>query len=95
VPGSEFRDNISRKLDVLRRHCAEAGRDYAAIEKTVATDFDLGEDPKAGAAALLAHLRELAAAGIGHALVTPGRAWDEACLDAVAAILPEVHAIEV
>ena len=65
-----------------------------AIEKTVATAFDLGQDPKAGAAALLAHLRELAAAGIGHALVTPGRAWDEASFDAVAAILPDVHAIE-
>jgi F420-dependent oxidoreductase-like protein len=94
VPGPGFRDNIGHKLAVLRRHCAEAGRDYAAIEKTVATDFDLGADAKTGAAALLAHLRELAAAGIGHALVTPGRAWDEASLDAVAAIVPEVHAIE-
>ena len=48
----------------------------------------------ADAAALLAHLRELAAAGIDHALVTPGQAWDEAALDAVLAILPDVHAIE-
>jgi F420-dependent oxidoreductase-like protein len=93
VQGSEFSDNIRHKLGVLRQHCAHVGRDFAAIEKTVATDFDLGEDPKAGAAALLAHLRELAAAGIGHALVTPGRAWDEASFDAVAAILPEVHGI--
>lgn len=94
VQGSQFADNITHKLGVLRRHCAEAGRDFAAIEKTVATDFHLGEDPKTGAAALLAHLRELAAAGIDHALVTPGQAWDEASFDAVAAILPEVHAIE-
>src|SRR5580704_13792230 len=75
VQGSEFRDNIGHKLGVLREHCAQVGRDFAAIEKTVATDFDLGEDPKAGATALLSHLRELAAVGIGHALVTPGRAW--------------------
>ena len=39
-------------------------------------------------------LRELAAAGIDHALVSPRQAWDEATFDAVAAILPEVHAIE-
>jgi F420-dependent oxidoreductase-like protein len=94
VPGSRFRDDIGHKLDVLREHCAREGRDFAAIEKTVTSNADFGEDPKAGAAALLAHLRELAAAGIDHALVSPRRAWDEATFDAVAAILPEVHAIE-
>jgi F420-dependent oxidoreductase-like protein len=94
VPGSRFRDNIGHKLDVLREHCAREGRDFAAIEKTVTSNVDFGEDPTAGAAALLTHLRELAAAGIEHALVSPRPAWDEATFDAVAAILPEVHAIE-
>jgi F420-dependent oxidoreductase-like protein len=94
LPTPEFRDNIVRKLDVLRGHCARVGRDFAAIEKTVTSNFDFGEDPKAGAAAFLAHLRELAAAGIDHALVSSRQAWDEATLEAVAAILPEVHAIE-
>jgi len=32
-----------RKLDVLREHCTAEGRDYAEIEKTVQTRFDLGE----------------------------------------------------
>jgi F420-dependent oxidoreductase-like protein len=94
LPGSQFLDNIEHKLDVLRQHCAREGRDFAAIEKTVASNFDLGEDPKAGAAALLAHLRELATAGIEHVLFSPSRSWDEASFDAIAAILPEVHAIE-
>jgi F420-dependent oxidoreductase-like protein len=94
LPGSQFLDNIEHKLDVLRQHCAREGRDFAEIEKTVASNFDLGEDPKAGAAALLAHLRELAAAGIEHVLFSPGRSWDEASFDAIATILPEVHAIE-
>ena len=94
VPGSQFRDNIAHKLDVLRQHCAREDRDFAAIEKTIATNFDLGEDPKAGAAELLIHLRELAAAGIEHVLFSPRRSWDEATFDAVASILPEVHAIE-
>jgi alkanesulfonate monooxygenase SsuD/methylene tetrahydromethanopterin reductase-like flavin-dependent oxidoreductase (luciferase family) len=94
LPGSQFLDNIEHKLDVLRQHCGREGRDFAAIEKTVASNVDLGEDPKAGAAALLAHLRELAAAGIEHVLFSPSRSWDEASFDAVAAILPQVHAIE-
>src|ERR1700751_198391 len=94
IQGSQFRDDLTRKLGVLREHCAQVGRDYAEIEKTVATSFDLGEDPKAGAVALLAHLRELAEAGISHALVAPEGPWDEARFDAVAAILPDIHAIE-
>jgi F420-dependent oxidoreductase-like protein len=91
VRNPEFRDNIEHKLRVLRDHCAEEGRDYADIEKTVTTSFDLTEDPKAGAAALLTHLEELAALGIDTCLVSPARAWDQAALDAVAAILPQVH----
>src|SRR5208282_2241041 len=74
----QFRDNLEHKLNVLRRHCDQVGRDFATIEKTVTSSFDLGEDPKAGAAALLAHLRELAATGIDHALASPRSSWDEA-----------------
>ena len=79
---------------MLKDHCDRLGRDFGAIEKTVSTSFDLGEDPKQGAGALLAHLRELAAAGIGTALVSPRRSWDEASFEAVAATLPEIYAIE-
>ena len=34
---------IPRKLDVLRQHCEDEGRDYASIEKTCAFAFDVGE----------------------------------------------------
>jgi alkanesulfonate monooxygenase SsuD/methylene tetrahydromethanopterin reductase-like flavin-dependent oxidoreductase (luciferase family) len=91
LPGTGFRDNIEHKLRVLRDHCAEAGRDYAEIEKTTTTNFDLGSNREAGLADLVAHLRELAALGIDHALVSPHQAWDEATLEAVASIVPEVH----
>ena len=94
VPNSQFRDNLEHKLDVLRHHCDLLGRDFATIEKTVTSRFDLGEDPKAGAAALLTHLRELAALGIDHALASPRLSWDDATFEAIASILPEVHAIE-
>ena len=94
LPGSQFRDNLGHKLQVLKDHCARAGRDFGAIEKTITSSFDFGEDPKAGAAALLAHLRELAAVGIDHVLVSPRQAWDTETFDAIASILSEVHDIE-
>ena len=34
----------AHKLEVLREHCATEGRDYAEIEKTAQTRFDLGEN---------------------------------------------------
>jgi F420-dependent oxidoreductase-like protein len=95
LPGTAFSDNLPRKLDVLREHCAAAGRDYREIEKTVSSSFDLGDDQDAGLIGLLSHLRELAGLGIDHAIVSPHGPWNEANLAAVASILPEVHAISV
>lgn len=86
LPGTEFADNLPHKLAVLRKHCADLGRDYATIEKTVASRFT-------DTAELLARLRELAAIGFDHVLVTPGGPWDDRTLDAVAALLPAVHAL--
>jgi F420-dependent oxidoreductase-like protein len=91
LPGPDFSDNLTRKLEVLRAHCAEAGRDYAEIEKTVASTVDLEKNTLA---ALKDHLRELAALGLDHVLLTPPRAWDQPTLEAVASIVPEVHAIQ-
>jgi F420-dependent oxidoreductase-like protein len=92
-PGAEFAGDIEHKLRILGEHCDAVGRDFAEIEKTVTSGPDLGDDPRAGAEVLLEHLRELAALGIDHALVSPVGGWDRARLDAVAAILPAVHAI--
>ena len=94
LPDPRFRSDLERKLRVLRDHCAQEGRDFAAIEKTVTSSFDLGEDRQAGAAALVAHLRELAAAGLGHVLVSPRGSWDQDILEEIMSIVPEVHAIE-
>lgn len=91
LPGTGFADDLKHKLDVLRSHCDDAGRDYGTIEKTVSTFLDPDEDQ----ATVLAHLAELANLGIDHAMVSPRRPWDEAALDQVAAIVPDVHAIPV
>jgi F420-dependent oxidoreductase-like protein len=89
LPGTGFADDLKHKLDVLRSHCKDAGRDYDAIEKTVSTFVEPDEDR----ARVLDHLAELAGLGISHAIVSPRRPWDEATLDRVAAMVPDVHAI--
>ena len=95
LPGTSYGDDLRHKLDVLRTHCAAAGRDYAEIEKTVGTGFDPGDDPDKGLEDLLGHLRELAGLGIDHVMLSPRGLWTEQNLAAVASILPEVHEIGV
>jgi F420-dependent oxidoreductase-like protein len=91
LPGTGFADNLTHKLEVLRSHCEDVGRDYSAVEKTVSTFID----PEQDQTSVLAHLADLAGLGIDHAVVSPRRAWDEAILDQIAAIVPDVHAIPV
>jgi alkanesulfonate monooxygenase SsuD/methylene tetrahydromethanopterin reductase-like flavin-dependent oxidoreductase (luciferase family) len=91
LPGTGFADNLDHKLQILKSHCADAGRDYSAIEKTVSTFID----PDGNRTHVLAHLAELAELGIEHAIVSPRRPWDEATLDLVAEIVPDAHAIGV
>ena len=35
--------DVARKLDVLRKHCDDVGRDYDEIEKTVLFNFSIGD----------------------------------------------------
>jgi F420-dependent oxidoreductase-like protein len=91
LPGSGFADDLKHKLQVLQAHCDDAGRDYEAIEKTVVTFVD----PDTDKARTVDHLAELAELGIHHAMVSPRQPWDEAALDQVAAMVPDVHAIPV
>ncbi len=57
---------LAHKLDVLREHCAAEGRDYADIEKTVQTRFDLGERGERGERVqeTIEHLHQLAELGV-------------------------------
>jgi hypothetical protein len=54
---------IPRQLELLRRLCDEAGRDYHAIEKTAPFAFDVGDD-RSKVGELLDQLRWLAGMGI-------------------------------
>jgi alkanesulfonate monooxygenase SsuD/methylene tetrahydromethanopterin reductase-like flavin-dependent oxidoreductase (luciferase family) len=54
---------VGHKLDVLREHCANEGRNYDDIEKTVQTRFDLGEHGEK-VQQTIEHLHELSELGI-------------------------------
>lgn len=60
-------EEISHKLDVLRRHCETEGRDYDAIQKTILPHVDPLADPDGFVAAL----DEYRALGISHAQIVP------------------------
>ncbi len=60
-PGPE----LEHKLDVLRSHCDELGRNYDDIEKTVMTSLDPGPQGQ-NVDAVLAELQQLASLGITH-----------------------------
>ena len=53
---------VRHKLDVLRRHCDDVGRDYDEIEKTVLFNFAIGERGER-VGAVIDGLREMAALG--------------------------------
>jgi alkanesulfonate monooxygenase len=57
---------LEHKLDVLRGHCEEIGRDYDDIEKTVMLPLDPGRDGE-NIDRILEQLRSLAALGVTHA----------------------------
>ncbi|SCF08175.1 probable F420-dependent oxidoreductase, Rv1855c family [Micromonospora coriariae] len=62
-------DDVARKLDVLRGHCAAEGRDYDTIEKTVVAH----RPPLADVDAFLAEVSSYAALGVTEVQVTPDR----------------------
>jgi F420-dependent oxidoreductase-like protein len=62
-------DDIARKLDVLRGHCAAEGRDYDTIEKTVVASRSPLDDTDA----FLAEVSSYAALGVSEVQVTPDR----------------------
>ena len=95
APGSPHGHDLRRKLEVLREHCSAAGRDYDEIEKTVGTSFDLGDQPAKGLDETLTRLHDLADLGFDHALLAPRGYWTRQSIDALAAILPDVHAMGV
>ena len=64
-------DDIPHKLDVLRRHCDDVGRDFDEIEKTVMGPLDPGPNGEK-VDELLEELQRLAGLGITQVHGSPG-----------------------
>ncbi|MFT4108431.1 LLM class F420-dependent oxidoreductase [Propionicimonas sp.] len=60
-------DGVAAKLDVLRRHCDDLGREYDSIQKTMMA----GGDPLGATDAFLADMEQYAALGIDLVTVMP------------------------
>ncbi len=81
---------VTHKLAVLAGHCADVGRPYEAIEKTLGTRLEAGEssDDLARRAAAAAAL------GIEHvAVITPGP-WKPERLAMLAAAIPALREVQ-
>jgi F420-dependent oxidoreductase-like protein len=65
---------VQHKLDVLKQHCDDVGRNYDDIEKTVLFRFDLGEKGE-NVGEILTNLRNLAAMGFTVAHGGVKRPW--------------------
>jgi F420-dependent oxidoreductase-like protein len=81
---------IAHKLDVLRRHCDDVGRDYDTIQKTAMG----GLDPVSEREAFLARMEEFAAQGIELVTLQPVGpdpvAWTNEVLDTVAPVVRDL-----
>lgn len=84
-------DTIRHKLDVLKGHCEDVGRDYEEIERTALSTANLA-DGGMSADDVIEHCRELADAGIQHAIfnmpnvheISPLETFGEKVIPAVA-----------
>jgi alkanesulfonate monooxygenase len=72
--------SLEHKLDVLRGHCEDVGRDYDDIAKTVMLPIDPGQHGE-HVDAVLAHLQDLAALGVSHVHSRVGDGSDPSWLE--------------
>jgi F420-dependent oxidoreductase-like protein len=88
------REELKRKLAVLREHCEAVGRPYDQIEKTIASTIAIsrtgGRETKSPAEAV-EHLGGLAELGLEHVMLSPAGPWDEESLELFALIRPDVE----
>jgi F420-dependent oxidoreductase-like protein len=77
-------DELRRKLEVLRGHCAELERPYEEIEKTTYGQLTGSESVDE----LMERFGRLSEIGIGHAIVEPPDHDREGSLDRLAEVVP-------
>ena len=86
-------NQIRRKLDVLRGHCDELGRDFGEIEITALDEVDL-RPGRMTASDVVARARAQADAGVQHLIVNMPKAWDVRHLELIGReVVPAVEAL--
>ncbi len=93
------KDEIQRKLDILRDHCQSVGRPYEEIEKTTLNHFAITRDGRNGTVspnAAIDQFAALAEIGIDQAIFGLLNVTDLEAFDVLATqIIPEVEKIRV
>jgi F420-dependent oxidoreductase-like protein len=79
---------VRHKLDVLARHCADLGRPYEQIEKTLSTRLEAGESSDAFAGRCAA----AAALGVEHMVVLTSSPWTAEAMSTLAAAITTLRA---
>jgi F420-dependent oxidoreductase-like protein len=77
------------KLAVLQKLCAELGRPYAAIEKTISTRLEPGES----AASFVGRCRAFTDLGIDHVSVVTTGPWTEHAVATLAEAVPQLDVL--
>ncbi len=85
--------DLTRKLDVLRAHCQDVGRDYDEILKTCYFRFDVGEKgEKAGE--VIDQLGQLAELGFQAAIGAVANVWNVTPLEVIGSeVIPAVDGL--
>jgi F420-dependent oxidoreductase-like protein len=93
------KDELKRKLDVLREHCQAVGRPYEQIEKTTLDTVHITRDGNNGSmtpSAAIEYFAGLAELGIDHALFSMPNVSSLEVFDILTTeIIPEVNKIQV
>lgn len=80
-------ETVRTNLEVLARHCADVGRPYDEIEKTLGTRLTAGESTDE----FVRRCETAAGLGIEHMAVITGGAWTVRAVDTLAAAVPLIR----
>jgi F420-dependent oxidoreductase-like protein len=89
-------DGVRHKLDVLRRHCDDVGRNYDEIERTTLGSLRLSKDGSSGTITVGQAVDRFAAyAGIGvdHAIVNMPRVYETEALELMPDLVEQLRQI--
>lgn len=86
-------EEIGERLEALRRHCDDVGRDIGEIEITALDEIDL-RPGRMSSSDVVARAHAQATAGVRHLIVNMPDAWDVRYLERIGReVLPALHEI--